>query len=87
MLVPIVFVMENICFISWVIRKGNSEYDDDDDDEEEEEEDEAEEEVKAEEILAPAGLGGDTRPATELEADLAKAAALAKASQGACTGG
>lgn len=26
-------------------------------------------------------LGGDTRPATELEADLAKAAALAKASQ------
>lgn len=80
-LVPIVFVMENICFISWVIRKGNSEYDDDDDDEEEEEEDEAEEEVKAEEIPAPTSLGGDTRPATELEADLAKAAALAKASQ------
>lgn len=25
-LVPVVFVLENICFISWVIRKGNAEY-------------------------------------------------------------
>ena len=41
-LVPIVFVLENICFISWVIRKGNSEYEDDAD-EEDSEEDDAEE--------------------------------------------
>lgn len=32
-LVPIIFVLENICFISWVIQKGNAEYEDDEEEE------------------------------------------------------
>ena len=79
-LVPIVFVLENICFISWVIRKGNSEYEDDAD-EEDSEEDDAEEHEEVPETSVPMGVIGDTRPANEMEADLAKAAALAKEAQ------
>ncbi len=77
-LVPVIFVLENICFISWVIRKGNAEYEDD---EEDEEEDTEEEETPESPYLEPAGVSGDTRPAKELEADLAQAAAMAKAAQ------
>lgn len=67
--VPIVFVLENICFISWVIRKGNAEY------AEEEMEDEDAEEESVPEVET--GVSGDTRPAAELESDLAEAAAIA----------
>lgn len=76
-LVPVIFVLENICFISWVIRKGNAEYDDEDEDEEEE--DTEKEEIP--ETPYSSGVGGDTRPAKELENDLAQAAALAKEAQ------
>lgn len=75
-LVPVIFVLENICFISWVIRKGNAEYEDDEDEEEEDTEEE-----KISETPYLSGVGGDTRPAKELENDLAQAAALAKAAQ------
>jgi len=77
MLVPIIFVLENVCFISWVIQNGNAEY------EEEYDEDEAEEDVQeaVETAEAPvqSGVSGDTRPALDLEADLAKAAEAAAA--------
>ena len=79
-IVPIVFVLENICFISWVIRKGNAEYaaDEDDEDDDEDDEDESEDNV-AEAMVIESGVSGDTRPATDLEMDLAKAAAIAAA--------
>lgn len=73
-LVPIIFVLENICFISWVIRKGNAEYEDD----EEEDEDGEEKEEKIPETPYSSNISGDTRPAKDLEEDLAKAAAMAK---------
>lgn len=73
-IVPIVFVLENICFISWVIQKGNTEY-----------EDEVEEEAveEKEDVPEQAGVGGDTRPASELEADFAQASAIAAAQSAA----
>lgn len=79
--VPIIFVLENICFISWVIRKGNAEYEDDEEDEddgEESEESDKESEVLETPYSAASAVGGDTRPAKDLGADLAKAAAIAK---------
>ncbi len=76
-LVPIIFVLENICFISWVIRKGNAEYEDD----EEEDEDGEEKEEKIPETPYSSNISGDTRPAKDLEEDLAKAAAMAKEAQ------
>ncbi len=76
-IVPIVFVLENICFISWVIRKGNAEYAEDEDADDEDEE-ESEDSV-AEAMVIESGVSGDTRPATDLEMDLAKAAAIAAA--------
>ena len=72
-IVPIVFVLENICFISWVIRKGNAEYAEDEDDMEDEEE------IEDEASEMETGISGDTRPASELEDDLAQAAAIAAA--------
>lgn len=68
-LVPMVFVLENICFISWVIRKGNAEYEEDDEEETEDDSEDADE--------PQMGVSGDTKPASELEADLAQAAAIA----------
>ena len=41
-IVPIIFVLESICFVSWIIRKGNTEYEEDDVNEDEEDEDEEE---------------------------------------------
>ena len=69
-IVPIVFVLENICFISWVIRKGNAEYEEDEvlDEENDGEDGEAEEMT---------GVSGDTKVASDLGADLAQAAAIA----------
>ena len=60
-LVPVVFVFESICFISWIIRKGNAEYDE-----------EALEDMDMEETV-----DGDTKTAEELEDDLVEAAAIA----------
>lgn len=65
--VPVIFVLENICFISWVIRKGNAEY-----------EDEISEDEEAEETPA---VEGDTMTAGELEQDLSKASAMAVAQE------
>ena len=61
-LVPIVFVFESICFISWIIRKGNAEY---------------EEETDLEDMDSEEGIDGDTKTADELEDDLVEAAAIA----------
>lgn len=77
-IVPIIFVLENISFITWVIRKGNEEYDDEDDEEDEEED--AEDpvtEAGTENSYVQTVLSGDTRQASELEEDLSKAAAIA----------
>ena len=68
-IVPIVFLFESICFVSWVIRKGN------DEDEEDMEEDD-EESAETEETE---GVSGDTRIASDLKEDLAQAAAIAAA--------
>lgn len=61
--VPLMFVLENICFISWVIHKGNEEYaeDEDDTDEDDAEEDEAFEESP---------INEDTKPVFEPMDDL-----------------
>lgn len=71
-IVPIIFVLESICFVSWIIRKGNTEYEEDDANEDEEDEEAAaQEEVE--------GVSGDTKIASDLESDLAQAAAIAAA--------
>lgn len=71
-LVPVIFVLENICFISWVIQKGNAEYGDD-------EEDEDVEEDASEELPEQTADNGDTRPTMNLSEDLAAAAVKAAA--------
>lgn len=79
-IVPIIFVLENISFITWVIRKGNEEYDDEDDEDDEDQEENAEapeREAGTEHAYVQTVLSGDTRQASELEEDLSKAAAIA----------
>ena len=76
-IVPIIFVLENISFITWVIRKGNEEYDDEDDEDEEENAEVPEREEGTEHAYVQTVLSGDTRQASELEEDLSKAAAIA----------
>ena len=76
-IVPIIFVLENISFITWVIRKGNEEYDDEDDEDEEENAEVPEREAGTEHAYVQTVLSGDTRQASELEEDLSKAAAIA----------
>lgn len=72
--VPVIFVLENICFISWVIHKGNEEYAEDDE-EDEEDEDTQEEENKTE----IGHVSGDTKPVLEPVDDLTDAAKIAAA--------
>lgn len=69
-LVPVIFVLENICFISWVIRKGNSEYED----ETEEEDGSFEEEVPENGLTDPSD-SEDSRPTVNLGEDVTKALA------------
>ena len=79
-IVPIIFVLENISFITWVIREGNEEYDDEDDEDDEDQEENAEapeREAGTEHAYVQTVLSGDTRQASELEEDLSKAAAIA----------
>ena len=76
-IVPIIFVLENISFVTGVIRKGNEEYDDEDDEDEEENAEVPEREAGTEHAYVQTVLSGDTRQASELEEDLSKAAAIA----------
>lgn len=71
-LVPVIFVLEMICFISWVIRKGNAEYDDDEEDEEE-----------TPDTVEGTLISGDTREAKAMASDFEKAATLAEKEQAA----
>lgn len=76
-LVPVIFVLENICFISWVIRKGNAEYGDESEDENEAAD--VSEDVP-EAAMEQTAISGDTRPTVNRGEDVAEALANAEAS-------